>query len=208
MKPNFALHLTHEGITLLHRAKAGWLRIGDVALDAPDLEDQLKVLRRTASDLESGGLTSKLVIPESQILYTTIEVRGRDTAAQIAQIREGLIGLTPYDVKDLVFDWRIKGSRAQVAVVARDTLHEAEAFAAEFRFNPVSYVAMPETGGFEGEPFFGPTKHAATLLETGERIEPDKTAMIVMSAPRAKPKIRVAPLKSKPDPAQVVSNPG
>ncbi len=52
MKPNFALNLSHEGISLLHRAKTGWLRVGDVALDAPDLNAQLQLLRQTAADLE------------------------------------------------------------------------------------------------------------------------------------------------------------
>jgi len=197
MKPNFALNLSHEGISLLHRAKTGWSRVGDVALDDPDLNEHLSLMRKTAADLDSGGLTSKLVIPNSQILYTEVEAPGPDTAARIAQIRDGLVGLTPYDVKDLVFDWRMKGTRAQVAVVARETLQEAEAFAAEFRFNPVSYVAVPVNGGFDGEPFFGPTQHAATLLGDGEKIEPDDERMQVLRAPAAP--------KPEPKPASVAA---
>lgn len=89
MKPNFALNLSHEGISLLHRAKTGWLRVGDVGLDAPDLDAQLNLLRKTAADLETGGLTTKLVIPNSQILYTEIDAPGPDTAVRISQIRDG-----------------------------------------------------------------------------------------------------------------------
>ena len=48
MKPSFALNLSHDGISLLHRAQSGWLSVGDVSLDAPDLVDELVVLRRTA----------------------------------------------------------------------------------------------------------------------------------------------------------------
>lgn len=180
MKPNFALNLSHDGISLLHRAKAGWMRVGEVALDDPDLNDHLKILRKTAADLDSGGLTSKLVIPNSQVLYTEIEAPGPDTAARISQIRDGLVGLTPYDVSDLHFDWRMSGTRAHVAVVARETLQEAEAFAAEFRFNPVSFVAIPVNGIFDGEPFFGATDHAAALLTDGEAIEPDTQRMAVL----------------------------
>src|SRR5690606_24892165 len=37
MKPNFALNLSHDGIGLYHRGKSGWLQVGTVALDDPDL---------------------------------------------------------------------------------------------------------------------------------------------------------------------------
>ena len=204
MKPNFALNLSHEGISLLHRAKAGWLQVGDIALDDPGLNDQLKVLRRTAADLESGGLTTKLVIPNSQILYTEVEAPGPDTTARLAQIRDGLVGLTPYDVRELVFDWKMSGTKAQVAVVARETLAEAEAFASEFRFNPVSFVAVPMNGGFDGEPFFGPTESSAALLMPGEVVEPDTVAMKIIASDRgADPVDKAAP--PTPDPAPEVA---
>lgn len=182
MKPNFALNLSHEGISLLHRSGSGWTRVGDVALDDRDLTEQLQVLRRTAADLENGGLTSKLVIPNSQILYTDIVAPGPDTAARITQIRDGLVGLTPYDVNELVFDWRMDGDRAHVAVVARDTLQEAENFAVEYRFNPVCFVAVPTDGPFDGEPYFGPSRHAASLLQDGESIERDEDRIVVVGS--------------------------
>ncbi|MDJ0629475.1 MAG: hypothetical protein QNJ44_14545 [Rhodobacter sp.] len=203
MKPNFALNLSHEGISLLHRAQAGWLTVGDVSLDDPSLVDQLGVLRRTAADLETGGMTTKLVIPNSQILYTEVDAPGPMTADRIAQIRDGLVGLTPYDVRDLVFDWRRDGDRAQVAVVARETLQEAETFATQYRFNPVSFVAVPANGAFDGEPFFGPTRHAATLLTGGETIQPDTESIRIIGTgetgpPKAKAKAKT---KRKPKPA-------
>ncbi len=205
MKPSFALNLSHEGISLLHRATAGWLRIGDVALDDPDLSEQLKMLRKTAADLESGGLTSKLVIPNSQVLYTEIEAPGPDTAARKAQIRKGLVGLTPYDVGDLVFDWQLKGTRAQVAVVARETLQEAEAFALEYRFNPVSFIARPASDGFDGEPFFGPTNHAADLLDAGETVEPDDEMIQVLATGQPRKTAPRPGRKSRPKPEPAVA---
>lgn len=198
MKPNFALNLSHEGISLLHRAQAGWLCVGDVSLDNPALADELSLQRKTATDLEAGGLTTKLVIPNSQILYTDIDAPGPQTADRIGQIRDGLVGLTPYDVNDLVFDWRMKSKVAQVAVVARETLHEAESFATKYRFNPVSFVAVPTKGAFEGEPFFGPTRHAATLLTGGETVQPDKDAIHILGTDGAAPKPKPA---AKPKPA-------
>ena len=54
--------------------------------------------------------------------------------------------MTPYSVADLVFDWSGHGEVVQVAVVARETLAEAEAFAETHGFGPVSFVAMPAPG--------------------------------------------------------------
>ena len=85
------------------------------------------------------------------------------------QIRAALEGLTPYEVDDLVFDWWGNGPEVQVAVVARETLAEAEAFAAEHRFNPVSFVVGPRRRPYGGEPFFGPSALAATSAGRGRK---------------------------------------
>lgn len=183
MKPNFALDLSHDGISLLHRGKGGWTLVGEVALDDPEMGAHLDALRRTAAQLESGGFTTKLVIPNSQILYTTVEAPGPDDIAREVQIRAGLDGLTPYAVGDLVFDWRAEGDKARVAVLARETMDEAETFAAEYKFNPVSFVARPESGQFSGEPFFGLSRAAPRLIAAGDKITPD--ASPVPRRPRA-----------------------
>ena len=183
MKPNFALDLSHDGISLLHRGKGGWTLVGEVALDDPDMGAHLDAIRRSAAELESGGFTTKLILPNSQILYTTIEAPGPDDIAREVQIRAGLDGLTPYAVGDLVFDWRAEGDKARVAVLARETMDEAENFAAEYRLNPVSFVARPGSGEFSGEPFFGLTRAATRLIASGERLVPD--ASPVPRRPRA-----------------------
>ncbi len=173
MKPKFALDLSHEGINLLHRSRGGWTLVGSVALDDANMRRHLADLRRRAAELESGGFTSKIIIPNSQILYTTLEAPGPDDIAREVQIRSGLDGLTPYNVGELVFDWRAAGEKARVAVLARETMDEAESFAVEHKFNPVSFVARPESGEFSGEPFFGKTRAATRILGPTERVEPD-----------------------------------
>ncbi|WP_172296572.1 hypothetical protein [Pseudoruegeria sp. HB172150] len=205
MKPSFALNLSHDGISLLHRAQAGWLSVGDVSLDAPNLMDELVVLRHTAADLEAGGLSTKLVIPNSQILYTEVDAPGPTKSDRIEQIKDALDGLTPYEVHELAFDWKVRKGKVQVAAVARDTLAEAETFAMQYRFNPVSFVAIPANGDFDGEPFFGETQHAERLLDGAQKVERDKRPIVVLGqlgdvedlpAPEPKPK-RVP--KPKPD---------
>lgn len=173
MKPNFALDLSQDGIRLLHRARRGWTLIGEVPLDAPDMAEQLRILRETALSLDPSGLRSKLVIPDSEILYTNLPVNTDTPEGAHSALRSQLEGLTPYPVEQLAFDWVGHGAQVPVAVVAHDTLAEAETFATEHRLNPVSFVANPQNGPEGHEPFFGLTKAAAQLLDADDPLERD-----------------------------------
>lgn len=181
MKPNFTLSLSFEGIRLLHRAAGGWRIVGDVAVDSDDLAGELSVLRKTAASLEPGGVRTKLLIPNDQIKYLTLHTPGQSHADRREHARTALEGATPYAVDDLSFDISGDGDQTHVAAVAQETLAEAEAFATEHRFHPVSFVAQPEADAFEGEPFFGLTDIAASLLDPGETVERDTTAIVVLS---------------------------
>ncbi|QUJ75155.1 hypothetical protein KDD17_08940 [Sulfitobacter albidus] len=182
MKPNFALSLSFDGIKLLHRAAGGWREVGEVSLASEDMAGELAVLRKTASGLEPGGVRSKLLIPDSQIKYLTLETPGLSKPARLKEAAAALENATPYAVDELAFDISQDGPRTHVAAVARETLAEAEAFAQEHRFHPVSFVAAPEGEGYLGEPFFGQTLAASELLEEGESVEPDGIAVVVIGA--------------------------
>ena len=178
MKANFALSLSFEGIRLLHRAAGGWRRVGEVALDAEDLPAELTELRDAAEALAPEGIASKLIIPDGQIKYLTIDSGElapdeRRRAAEVA-----LDGATPYAVEDLAFDTAPDGLETHIAAVARETLAEAEGFAVQYGFNPIFTVAVPGDAPFLGEPFFGPTAHASTLLQAGDVVEPDGIAVV------------------------------
>ncbi len=199
MKPTFALDLTREAIGLLHRTPKGWLSIGEVAFDAPDLPEALDYLRKTALGLSPLGVATKLILPNSQILYTEVHAPGPSREEKRRQIATALEGRTPYDVEDLVFDWSGKGATVKVAVIARETLAEAEGFAVEHRLNPVSFVAIPEDGAFVGEPWFGPTAAATGLLAEDETVERDREPVSVLH--RELPKAEPAPAPTPPVPA-------
>jgi hypothetical protein len=173
MKPRFALVLSLEQVALLHRQKRGWEELGGVPLDDPDFGGRLAALREAALALSPDGIETKLVLPESQVLYTAIASPGREDKVRRDAIRRALEGMTPYAVDDLAFDYEAEGEVLHVAVVARETLDEAEDFAAGHRLNPVSIVARPRGGSFTGEPFFGETAAAAAILRPGERVERD-----------------------------------
>ncbi|MFV2053082.1 hypothetical protein [Aliiroseovarius sp. YM-037] len=185
MKPNFALNLSHDGISLLHRTPGGWHLIGETALDSFDFTETLEFLRQTAVELGGRGLATKLILPNSEILYTEIDAPGPSDAEREEQIKAALADRTPYEVEDLSFDWRAKGAKVQVAAVAKVTLDEAEDFAVEHRFNPVSFVAIPDGDTFAGEPFFGPTGASSTFLERNEKVERDAFPVKIVPLPEA-----------------------
>ena len=203
MKPNFALSLSFEGIRLARRAMGGWRVVGDVALDSDDLAGELAILRKTAAALEPAGVRTKLLIPNDQIKYMTISTPGLSDAARLRQAEHALEGATPYDVKDLVFDISVDGVRTHIAAVARETLAEAEAFATEYRFHPVSFAAQPNGEDFLGEPFFGKTNSASSLLEDGDDVERDtETVTIIGTASEVEPPLPVAAHETQPAPME------
>lgn len=166
MKPNFALNLSHEGIVLLHRSPKGtWVEVGDVALDDPNLRDNLSFLRSTAVGLDGKGFGTRLIIPNSQILYRSIHAPGPTPEDREQQISAALEGELPYPIDELAFDWRREGDAVVVAIVARDTLEEAESFAVEHRFNPISFVARETDETDSWEPFFGRTDYSYAILD-------------------------------------------
>ncbi len=182
MKPNFALSLSFDGIGLLQRVEGGWHLIGTAALDDADLPARLADLRAIAQSRAPEGLTTKLIIPNEQIKYLRAPVFGETQTEQMEQVRLRLEGATPYPVEDLLFDWRMDGPIAQIAAVARETVDEAEAFARDHEFNPVSFVAEPAPKEFAGEPFFGTAQGAADLVAEGDKVEPDRDALIRVAA--------------------------
>lgn len=193
MKPNFALSLSFEGIRLLHRAGTGWTLVGEVPLDSPDLAGELAVLRKTAVALDPAGLRSKIILPNDQVRYLAID----STRATEEDIHRLLEGSTPYRLEDLAWDVVRGGGRTYVAAVARETLDEAESFAADHRFGPVSFTAVPEEFTFVGEPFLGQTRAAAALLPPGESVERDAVP-VRLSQSAARP---TRPREEAPPPA-------
>ncbi|WP_296474139.1 hypothetical protein [Roseinatronobacter sp.] len=222
MKPNFALGLTEDGVTLWHRDATGWLRVGAVALDTPDMDARMRDMSRIASAIAPQGVTTKLVIPDDQILYCELPVSGRTAEAQATEIRGQLAGRTPYPVEELVFDWTTDGSTAKAVVVARETIVEAEDFAAQHGLNPIAAVAAAQKGRSATEPFFGPTRgarkivpdiarierDASPLVEAGHVTLPDPEPVAPKTATPEKPPTKPdAPASASPDAAQTKETP-
>ncbi|CTQ48731.1 hypothetical protein [Jannaschia donghaensis] len=183
MTPQIALDLSLDGIAVLSRAGDGiWWREGIVRLDAADMADGLTRLRARCAARVGEDFTTILIIPDSQLLFTSLERDDRDPKVTIRTL---LRGRTPYDIEDLAFDYVQKGDRLQVAVVALETLMEAEEFAAGFGFQPIAVMGNPTDATYPGLPQFGPTGIAADLLK-GERLVLDvDDGFDVIPAPNA-----------------------
>lgn len=172
MKPSFALSLSSTGITLLHRAAGGWRNIGTVDFDSADMDADLAELR--AKGLDYGApLQCKLILPNDQIRYLTLETGDISDETRLAEARLALADATPYDLYELAFDISADGTRTHVAAVAYETLVEAESFAQMHGFGPVCFVAQPEAADYLGEPFFGP----AAAME-GTEVTPDGVVVV------------------------------
>ncbi|MCC5959736.1 MAG: hypothetical protein JJU08_10390 [Rhodobacteraceae bacterium] len=174
MKTNFALGITESGVTLWQRGERGWLRVGAVALDHENLDAAVADLVGTARKLGSDRFVTQLVIPDDQILYTRISAPGPGMDAQRSQIRKALEGRTPFPVEELDFDWTGAGPDVDVAVVARETLIEAEDFAKKHKLNPVCFVAAPTDGAFKHAPFFGTSRIVRDIVGDPEKLVRDR----------------------------------
>ncbi|MEQ8294057.1 MAG: hypothetical protein RIA08_17790 [Roseovarius sp.] len=198
MKPNFALTLSFDGISLLHRTHAGWHLVGEVALSAENLTADLAELAAKARMLDPTGLRTKLVLPDDQIKYLALESTARDVNTIEAEVRAALDGATPYPLKELSYDWSVRDGRVHVAAVARETLAEAESFAQEHELNPLCFVAMPADDAFAGEPFFGETAYAGKVLGPDESVDRENEVIRIVGAARLP---EPAPVPASPAPA-------
>lgn len=178
MRPDFALSLSFEGISLLYRQKIGWANVGYVDLAAENLSDHLEKLNAKAHRIADGPVYSKIVIPNEQIRYIVVVYTEAQDASYL-QVEAALTGATPYAVSDLLYDWEVHAGQLYIAAVARETLEEAEQFACQHKFNPIRFVATPAQNTLQREIDFGPCEGANSLLPAGAKFEPDQTVIEV-----------------------------
>lgn len=203
MTTNFALSLSFDGIRLFQRVPDGWHLVGETAIDAPDLNAELADLRAQAARLDPTGMQVKLLIPDAQIKYVTLET----AQTELGDVMAALENATPYAIDELVVDFDRNGGRTFIAAVARETLQEADAFAAEHGFTPASFTAVAAPMTFKSEVFFGPASGASSSAAITRETQPFvQTGVAVIppdpdAAPLFTPRPRMA------DPASVAPTP-
>ncbi|MFV0300704.1 MAG: hypothetical protein ACK5IP_07485, partial [Paracoccus sp. (in: a-proteobacteria)] len=184
----FAMSFTHEEVVLEKREPEGWRRLGSVRFTRGDLGQQLSTMRVGDAPGQAVGDPASpdtlLVIPDDQILYTILTVpAGPEPGLAVARALEGL---TPYEVRDLAFDWAPAGGdqadSLRIAAVARRTLQEAEDFALSQGFRPTGFIARPGDDRFPGQPDFGPSATVRELTRRGSVSGPELRRAGVTSA--------------------------
>ncbi|RCW89041.1 hypothetical protein [Paracoccus lutimaris] len=161
--PEYALSFSEDAVHLQRRERpaadaqvpGAWRHLGSVEFDSAAFHDEFTRLRGMAQaegGLADSALPVTLLIPDDQILYTTLTVApGADREKAVAR---ALDGLTPYAIEDLAFDWEGDGDSVRVAAVARQTLREAGDFARQYGFDGRIFRAAPGDDSFSGEPVF------------------------------------------------------
>ncbi len=167
MKPAFALTFSATGISLQHHSDGEWYDIGEVPLSAPDLSDQIKALHDKAFALEN-DLSCKLVLPADQVRYLALPTEGQSEDQIASEVQAAVAEATPYELADLSYDSATEGSTTFVAAVARETLDEAQAFAAQHGFLPVAYSAATTEAEFPREPVFDLTSEPQVAAPSPE----------------------------------------
>ncbi|MEM9970435.1 MAG: hypothetical protein AAF762_04995 [Pseudomonadota bacterium] len=175
----FALFLSPEGIALAHRQEAGhWAIVGETRIDVPDLPAALADLRQIGVARAGGDFEALLILPDDQILYTSLTAPTDDPSLTLERIEDGLDGLTPYPVAELAYDYRaVEMDRVKLAVVAKETLQEAQEFVEGHGFKAIGFAAMPPAERFPGLPvFFDAKAKDVDLPEGGLAMGPDQWA--------------------------------
>ncbi|SFG17904.1 type IV pilus biogenesis protein PilP [Palleronia marisminoris] len=155
MKYDFALDFTPEGVRLLKGSGDDQVVFGYVVFNDPHFDTRVEDLRKEAEDDHGGPFATALLLPHSEVLFHTMKVEEGTEITEKA-VRAELDGMTPYDIDSLAYDWKtLSKTQAEIAAVARETLAEADAFAAAHGFGPGPYSTPPNSKAFRGQPDFG-----------------------------------------------------
>jgi hypothetical protein len=129
-----------------------------VEFASDDIAAGLSGFRARAIELEGEGFQTKLILPPSQLLFTSVD-KGADVGHALAQ-------RTPYRADQLIWDTSEDGEQLRVVAVALETLGEAEGFISPHKLNPVGFTTIPKPHQFKGEPMLGGTLAGADSFET------------------------------------------
>ncbi|RDC74484.1 hypothetical protein DLJ49_04135 [Rhodovulum sp. 12E13] len=204
MAATFALHLDHDGVSLLRLAEGdaeidtSQPPLATAGLDDDDFDARVGRMQARVAEADGGEAAVVLILPDSQILYTRTRASGLDREADEGRVRNALVGATPYDLAELVYDWHEVDGVLEIAVVATETLDEARAFAEAHGVAPAGVLGEAAQGAFPGRPRFGGAPHDDTPAPAPDTsapaAAPDPVGEVNIAAPGA-----TEPETAKPD---------
>jgi type IV pilus biogenesis protein PilP len=153
-KPNFALDLSNEDVTLWHRRGGStWSKVGVVSLKAVDCNEKLKELRNSVSKRAKSAI---IRLPRKEVLLSKVHLGVFQDEAATRHARKQITEMSPYAMDDILFDLgdRTAGNMAPVGIVARQTLIEAAAFAKASEIKVLYFTTQYTEKEFTREPRF------------------------------------------------------
>ena len=187
MNERWGLDLSMSAVRLMRRDGGHWREIASEPLGEPDMDARLQALAARADSADAVDI----FLPRDQILYTDVKLTGE--AAASAEIDAAMEGRTPYALDDLEIDWEQgEDGTARVAAIARETLDEAEAFAAQLGVTAAHFSALADPDDFPRMPDFGLGKGALSSAEA-----PEPETQVAFASQRTD-----APGEEPPDPAE------
>lgn len=202
MKYDFALDFTPEGVRLLKGSGDDQVVFGYVVFNDPHFDTRVEDLRKEAEEDHGGPFATALLLPHSEVLFHTMKVEEGTEITEKA-IRAELDGMTPYDIDSLAYDWKtLSKTQAEIAAVARETLAEADAFAAAHGFGPGPYSTPPNPKAFRGQPNFGASDRPMPKPAPVPEPEPEPAPAPVPKAelPAPKPEVPTSALPAPKTP--------
>lgn len=140
MSSKFLLHLSSDSIDLERQGASGrWHRLGSVSPDTKHLIEALAHLRQTVVTEASDPLEVLVALPADQIKRVDLDHTDTSTAA----LQRALAGQTPYEFHELCVDCLPTPRGQTIAVIAQETLEEAESLTQAFGFKAAGFVALP-----------------------------------------------------------------
>ena len=140
MSSKFLLHLSSDSIDLERQGASGrWHRLGSVSPDTKHLIEALAHLRQTEVTEASNPLEVLVALPADQIKRVDLDHTDTSTAA----LQRALAGQTPYEFHELCVDCLPTPRGQTIAVIAQETLEEAESLTQAFGFKAAGFVALP-----------------------------------------------------------------
>ena len=140
MSSKFLLHLSSDSIDLERQGASGrWHRLGSVSPDTKHLIEALAHLRQTVVTEASNPLEVLVALPADQIKRVDLDHTDTSTAA----LQRALAGQTPYEFHELCVDCLPTPRGQTIAVIAQETLEEAESLTQAFGFKAAGFVALP-----------------------------------------------------------------
>ena len=140
MSSKFLLDLSSDSINLERQDASGhWHRLGSVSPDSKHLTEALAHLRQTVVTEASDPLEVLVALPADQIKRVDLDHSDTSTAA----LQRALAGQTPYEFHELCVDCLPTPRGQTIAVIAQETLEEAESLTQAFGFKAAGFVALP-----------------------------------------------------------------